>query len=40
VQMQIASLLTPDCPERQAGKPAYPFKPNGVYFWFLLSSTC
>jgi hypothetical protein len=29
---QIASLLTPTCPEGQAGKPAYPFTHDGVYF--------
>jgi hypothetical protein len=33
---QIASLPAPTCPQRQAGKPAYPFTPNGVYLFFIL----
>jgi hypothetical protein len=27
-KMQIASFPTPLCPEGQAGKPVYPFKPK------------
>jgi hypothetical protein len=32
IKMQIASFPTPICPMGQAGKPAYPFMPNGFLF--------